>query len=388
MNSADTKTEKLNWNMRIRKMRLSSMGGLKKIDNKDILMTQEILGEVQTGKIPLKGRTLKELSEIMVSLGEKSFRAKQIYHGLYVNRYESWEQFTTFSKTLKEKLEGLCSLTQLTVVKHLKSVDGTQKFTFASEQGKEFEAVWIPSGDGGRKTICISSQVGCTLNCKFCATAKLEFQGNLKAHEIVDQVLQVEKIVEDNATNVVFMGMGEPFHNYFNVIRAASILHDPDALNLGAKRITISTSGVVNGIRRFIENKEPYNFAISLNHPDPNGRLQIMDIEEKFALSELLQAAKDFTRELKRRITFEYVMIPGVNMGPENANKLVKIARSLDCKINVIPLNTEFFGWRRPTKQEVAEFITLLEPAGVPILNRRSPGKDIFGACGMLASKS
>ncbi|AXX17184.1 MULTISPECIES: 23S rRNA (adenine(2503)-C(2))-methyltransferase RlmN [Leptospira] len=351
-------------------------------------MTQEILGEVQTGKIPLKGRTLKELSEIMVSLGEKSFRAKQIYHGLYVNRYESWEQFTTFSKTLKEKLEGLCSLTQLTVVKHLKSVDGTQKFTFASEQGKEFEAVWIPSGDGGRKTICISSQVGCTLNCKFCATAKLEFQGNLKAHEIVDQVLQVEKIVEDNATNVVFMGMGEPFHNYFNVIRAASILHDPDALNLGAKRITISTSGVVNGIRRFIENKEPYNFAISLNHPDPNGRLQIMDIEEKFALSELLQAAKDFTRELKRRITFEYVMIPGVNMGPENANKLVKIARSLDCKINVIPLNTEFFGWRRPTKQEVAEFITLLEPAGVPILNRRSPGKDIFGACGMLASKS
>ncbi len=388
MNSADTKTEKLNWNMRIRKMRLSSMGGLKKIDDKDILMTQEILGEVQTGKIPLKGRTLKELSEIMVSLGEKSFRAKQIYHGLYVNRYESWEQFTTFSKTLKEKLEGLCSLTQLTVVKHLKSVDGTQKFTFASEQGKEFEAVWIPSGDGGRKTICISSQVGCTLNCKFCATAKLEFQGNLKAHEIVDQVLQVEKIVGDNATNVVFMGMGEPFHNYFNVIRAASILHDPDALNLGAKRITISTSGVVNGIRRFIENKEPYNFAISLNHPDPNGRLQIMDIEEKFALSELLQAAKDFTRELKRRITFEYVMIPGVNMGPENANKLVKIARSLDCKINVIPLNTEFFGWRRPTKQEVAEFITLLEPAGVPILNRRSPGKDIFGACGMLASKS
>ncbi|EMJ67493.1 MULTISPECIES: 23S rRNA (adenine(2503)-C(2))-methyltransferase RlmN [Leptospira] len=353
-------------------------------------MTQEILGEVQTGKIPLKGRTLKELSEIMTSLGEKSFRAKQIYHGLYVNRYESWEQFTTFSKALKEKLEDLCSLTQLVVVKHLKSVDGTQKFTFSSESGngKEFEAVWIPSGDGGRKTICISSQVGCTLNCKFCATAKLEFQGNLKAHEIVDQVLQVEKIVDDKATNVVFMGMGEPFHNYFNVIRAASILHDPEALNLGAKRITISTSGVVNGIRRFIENKEPYNFAISLNHPDRHGRLQIMDIEEKFALSELLQAAKDFTRELKRRITFEYVMIPGVNMGPENASKLVKIARSLDCKINVIPLNTEFFGWRRPTREEVAEFITLLEPAGVPVLNRRSPGKDIFGACGMLASKS
>ncbi|AAS71339.1 23S rRNA (adenine(2503)-C(2))-methyltransferase RlmN [Leptospira interrogans] len=353
-------------------------------------MISENLGENQTEKIPLKGRTLKELSEIMITLGEKPFRAKQIYHGLYVNRYETWDQFTTFSKIFKEKLEELCSLTHLQVVKQLKSVDGTQKFTFTSESGngKEFEAVWIPSGDGGRKTICISSQIGCTLNCKFCATAKLEFQGNLKAHEIVDQILQVEKIVGDKATNVVFMGMGEPLHNYFNVIRAASIFHDPDALNLGAKRITISTSGVVNGIRRFIENKEPYNFAISLNHPDPKGRLQIMDIEEKFSLPELLQAAKDFTRELKRRITFEYVMIPGVNMGFENANKLVKIAKSLDCKINVIPLNTEFFGWRRPTREEIAEFIALLEPAGVPILNRRSPGKDIFGACGMLASKS
>ncbi|TGK31804.1 23S rRNA (adenine(2503)-C(2))-methyltransferase RlmN [Leptospira gomenensis] len=353
-------------------------------------MTYDSLGDIQTGKIPLKGRTLSELSEIVLSLGEKPFRAKQIYHGLYVNRYESWDRFTTFSKALREKLEEQCSLTSLHTIKHLKSVDGTQKFTFASEpgNGKEFEAVWIPSGDGGRKTICISSQVGCTLNCKFCATAKLEFQGNLKAHEIVDQVLQVEKTVGDRATNIVFMGMGEPFHNYFNVIRAASILHDPDALNLGAKRITISTSGVVNGIRRFIENKEPYNFAISLNHPDPDGRREIMDIEEKFALPELLQAAKDFTRELKRRITFEYVMIPGVNMGKENADKLVKIARSLDCKINVIPLNTEFFGWRRPTHDEVREFISLLEPAGVPILNRRSPGKDIFGACGMLASKS
>ncbi|TGK10178.1 23S rRNA (adenine(2503)-C(2))-methyltransferase RlmN [Leptospira fletcheri] len=338
----------------------------------------------------LKGKTLEELTVLLDSWGEKPFRAKQIYNGLYANRYESWEQFTTLGKDLRQRLQDSTSLTKLNVVKHLKSVDGTQKFTFESVlgSGKEFESVWIPSGDGGRKTICISSQVGCTLNCKFCATAKLPYQGNLKASEIVDQVLQVESIVGDKATNIVFMGMGEPMHNYFNVMRAANILHDPEAIGLGAKRITISTSGVVNGIRRFIERKEPYNLAISLNHPDPIGRKEIMDIEEKFSLSELIEAAKDFTKVLKRRITFEYVMIPGVNMGEEDAKKLVRIARKMDCKINVIPLNTEFFGWRRPSSEEVEEFLRRLEPAGVPILNRRSPGKDINGACGMLASKS
>ncbi|TGJ98970.1 23S rRNA (adenine(2503)-C(2))-methyltransferase RlmN [Leptospira langatensis] len=343
-----------------------------------------------SGKTPIKGHTLEELTELVQGLGEKSFRAKQIYNGLYVNRYENWDEFTTIGKDLKNKLEEKFSLSPLKVAKHLKSVDGTQKFTFeaVSGSGKEFESVWIPSGDGGRKTICISSQVGCTLNCKFCATAKLPYQGNLKAGEIIDQVLQVEKIVGDKATNIVFMGMGEPMHNYFNVMRAAKLLHDSDAVGLGAKRITISTSGVVNGIRRFIENREPYNLAISLNHPDPNGRKEIMDIEEKFSLPELLEAAVDYTKALKRRITFEYVMIPGVNMSPEDAKKLVKIARRMDCKINVIPLNTEFFGWRRPTRDEVDEFLRLLEPAGVPILNRRSPGKDINGACGMLAAKS
>ncbi|TGK04634.1 23S rRNA (adenine(2503)-C(2))-methyltransferase RlmN [Leptospira selangorensis] len=346
--------------------------------------------ENNSGKIPVKGHTLEELTRIISELGEKPFRAKQIYNGLYANRYESWEEFSTIGKDLREKLKEKFSFSSISVAKHLKSVDGTQKFTFESVpgSGKEFESVWIPSGDGGRKTICISSQIGCTLNCKFCATAKLPYMGNLKAGEIIDQILQVEKIVGDRATNIVFMGMGEPMHNYFNVMRAAELLHDEEALGMGAKRITISTSGVVNGIRRFIENKEPYNLAISLNHPDPNGRKEIMDIEEKFALPELLDAALEYTKVLKRRITFEYVMIPGVNMSAEDAKKLVRIARRLDCKINVIPLNTEFFGWRRPTDQEIDEFLRHLEPAGVPILNRRSPGKDINGACGMLAAKS
>ncbi|TGN20103.1 23S rRNA (adenine(2503)-C(2))-methyltransferase RlmN [Leptospira idonii] len=337
----------------------------------------------------LKGKRLAELQEFCASLGLEPYRAKQIYQGIYKNRYSSLEQFTTFSKEVREKLKANASFPEIQLGRELISKDGTRKFTFEVEPGKEVETVWIPSGDGDRKTICISSQVGCTLNCAFCATGLLEYKGNLQTWQILDQILQVEKIVQDRATNIVFMGMGEPMHNYFSVLKAAHILNDKDGFCLGAKRITISTAGVTTGINRFIENKEPFNFAISLNHPNPNARSSVMDVNDKHPLEKLLETARRFTQELDRMITFEYVMIPDVNMGRENAERLVKIARSVNkCKINVIPLNTDFTKWRRPTEEEVGEFVSYLRAkSGVPILNRRSPGRDINGACGMLALK-
>ena len=337
----------------------------------------------------LKGKTLSELQALCASLGIESFRAKQIYSGIYKSRYSSLDQFTTLSKDIRELLKERTVFPEIQLGRELISKDGTRKFTFDVEPGKEIETVWIPSADGERKTICISSQVGCTLNCSFCATGLLEYKGNLQTWQIVDQVLQVEKIVQDRATNIVFMGMGEPMHNYFSVMKAAHIFHDMDGIGLGAKRITISTAGVVTGINRFIDNKEPYNFAISLNHPNPNARSSVMDINKKHPLEKLLESARRFTGELDRMITFEYVMIPDVNMGKENAERLVRIAKSVNkCKINVIPLNTDFTGWRRPTEEEVGEFVSYLRAkAGVPILNRQSPGRDINGACGMLALK-
>ncbi len=336
----------------------------------------------------LKGLSKKELEEFFFSIGEKKFRANQLYQGLYVDRYESIDEFTVFSRELKEKLKNLTAIPSLKLKEKMKSIDGTVKFIFEVESGKEIESVWIPSGDTGRKTICVSSQVGCTLACAFCATGKLDFRGNLKSWQIIDQVLQVEKIVNDKATNVVFMGMGEPMHNYFSVIKAAHLLHSPDALNIGAKRITISTAGVITGIERFVENREPFNFAISLNHPDVHLRKTIMGIDEKYPLDELLSRARNFTKTLDRRITFEYVMIPGVNMDENSAEKLVRIGRSVNCKINLIPLNTEFNGWRRPTLSEVEQFQSLLEPAKVPVMVRRSAGHEIFGACGMLSLRT
>ncbi|MCC5816549.1 MAG: 23S rRNA (adenine(2503)-C(2))-methyltransferase RlmN [Leptospira sp.] len=338
-------------------------------------------------KFQPKGKTIQELSEFLKTLGEPAFRGMQIFQGLYKHKYRTWEEFTNLPKPLRAKLSEYIELADLPVGFHMVSEDGTQKFTFKLEGGKEVEAVWIPRGDGARKTICISSQVGCTLNCSFCATAKLPFQGNLKTWQILDQVLSVERIVGDHATNIVFMGMGEPLHNYFEVMRAATILHHPEAWNLGAKRITISTAGVVPGIHRYIDNKEPFNFAISLNQPDPNTRSEIMDVNEKFGLDKLIEAAERFVRELGRTITFEYVMIPGVNMSDKHIQLLGKIARKVgNCKFNVIPLNTEFFGWTRPSDTMIEDFVTKLKSASrVPVMNRRSPGKEIGGACGMLA---
>lgn len=342
--------------------------------------------EINTDSQP-QGKTIEEIGDILVAWGEPRYRAKQIFQGLYHHRYETWEEFSNLPKSLRSKLSENFPFQRMEVVHHRVSVDGTQKFSFEIEPGKEVEAVWIPRGDGERKTICISSQIGCTLNCAFCATGKLKYQGNLKTWQILDQVLLVEKIVGERATNIVFMGMGEPFHNYKSVLRAASILHHPDAWNIGAKRITVSTAGVVPGIHRWIENREPYNFAISLNQPDPKTRSDIMDINKKFPLEQLTSAAQKYVRELGKTITFEYVLIPGINMSDSHAKMLGKIAKSIgNCKFNVIPLNTDFHGWECPKGEQVEDFVSKLKrESGVPVLNRRSPGKEIGGACGMLA---
>ncbi len=344
-------------------------------------------GELAAETFQVLGRLPEELYPFLESIGESRFRAEQIFQGLYKHRYRSWDEFTNLPAKLRKFLSEIAPLGRMPVRLHKVSEDGTQKFAFQVEPGKEVEAVWIPKGGRERKTICISSQVGCTLNCKFCATAKMDFRGNLKTWQILEQVRIVEREVGDNATNIVFMGMGEPLHNYFEVIRAARILHHPNAWNLGAKRITISTAGVVPRIHRFIDSREPFNFAISLNQPDPKARSEIMDINERHSLQELLDAAERFVRELDRTITFEYVMIPGVNMSDHHIRLLAKIAGRIGkCKFNVIPLNTKFFGWKAPTEEEVIQFVKKLKIASkVPVMNRRSPGKEIGGACGMLA---
>jgi len=339
----------------------------------------------------LKGKSLHELESFFESIGEPKFRAKQAFRRINKHLAVSLDEFTEFPKALREKLREMDALPELKVAESNLEESGTEKFMFDLQSGprgrdRQVEAVWIVSDR--RKTICISSQAGCTLNCTFCATGTLPFLGNLEAWEIVDQVYELVRRRGERNSNVVFMGMGEPFHNYDDVIKAARILNHPDGLQLGAGRITISTAGVLPSIEKFIAQKEPFNLAISLNHPDPERRGEIMDIDRKYPLPKLLEVCRRYTRAMDRRITFEYVMIPDVNMGPVNAKRLIKIARSVRCKINLIPLNTGLQGWRRPDPEEIADFQDMLLDAELPVFNRGSPGLTINGACGMLALKS
>lgn len=339
----------------------------------------------------LKGLYPEELESTFREIGQPAYRAKQAFLRVNAQRATSLEEFSEFPKALRSRLAGAGAFPVLAVTESTLSDDGTEKciFQYAPADAKPsqrrlFEAVWLVSEE--RRTACISSQAGCSLNCRFCATGTLPFQGNLEAWMIIDQVYELmRRHAGDRLTNVVMMGMGEPLHNYDNVMRAADILHHPDGLNLGARHITISTAGVVPGIHRFIDEARPFNLAISLNASDAASRRVLMDVEERHPLGDLLDAARRYNRELHRTITFEYVMIPGSNMGPEDVRRLIALGRSLKCKFNLIPLNTNLQGWQRPTAEECLAFQEALRAGGLLAFNRGSPGRDIDGACGMLA---
>lgn len=342
------------------------------------------LNRANVRTVNVNGFSLDELKAFAKSIGESSFRADQLYRGLYFNRYKDFASFSNFAKELKQKLNEKAVIHSLVKETAVRSADGTVKFVFNAGNDMRIETVWLVS-NSDRRTVCISSQAGCRAGCLFCATAKLSFKGSLKVWQIVDQVMQVEKEMGEKCTNIVFMGMGEPMYNYFAVMGAAKIFTDPNGMGMSAKKITISTSGIIPGIRRMIDNKEPYKLAISLNHSDPKKRMDIMPIDKEFPLKELLAIVKEYTQILNKRVTFEYIMMPGVNMGKEHIQQLIKIGNSISCKINLIPLNTTFEGWRRPTDDEIIQFESALRKEGILVFNRQSPGKDINAACGMLA---
>lgn len=350
------------------------------------------LREVISLKMNLKGCFPAELQEYFIATGEPAYRGLQAFRRIHRHRAIDYEEFSDFPRMLREKLTVEAPLPRLLLQDSVRSEDGTEKLLFSigrDRQGKrpiEIETVWLVAPR--RRTACISSQAGCALNCSFCATGKLKFRGNLEAWQIVDQVYELIRNRGEHPTNIVFMGMGEPFLNYENVLRAAHLLHHPDGLNLGARHITISTSGIIPGIERFIQDREPFNLAISLNHPDPAVRGKIMGIDRKYPLEKLLASARKFTRALRRAVTFEYVLIPGVNMSEENARQLVRIARRIRCKINLIPLNTTLSGFRPPSPGEIERFQEILFAADLAVFNRGAPGRDINAACGMLALNS
>jgi 23S rRNA (adenine2503-C2)-methyltransferase len=330
------------------------------------------------------------LTSLVEGWGEPVYRASQIWQGLYRNFWHTPDEFTHLPKPFREKLEKQFIFGALTPTQKLVSKDEhTQKTLFTLHDGKLIEAVLMSYER--RRTLCISTQVGCAMGCVFCATGQMGFSRQLSGGEIVAQVMYYARQLHDrgeHVTNVVVMGMGEPFHNYDNTMAAIDRLNDPEGYNFGARRFTISTVGLVPTIRRFAEEKRQVNLAISLHAADDALRSSMMPINKKHNIGAILAACREYVKSTGRRITFEWALIYEVNDTPEQAHKLAVLLRGLLCHVNVIPLNpTQGYAGRETTRQRAEAFKAILEQAGVPCTIRIRRGTDIRAGCGQLASR-
>lgn len=327
------------------------------------------------------------------------FRSKQVYQWLYAKRARTFQEMSNLPKPLQADLAKHLSIPSLKLAHLSESRDGTRKFLFELEDGLSIETVLIPSemvdesGEAKRKTICVSTQVGCALDCKFCATASLKLKRNLTSAEILLQVFEVERLTQERVSNLVFMGMGEPLLNLDHVARAIRILTDPETEILGKRRITVSTSGLPDGIRALAEMKLGVKLALSLHATTNAMRSKLMPINRRYPLEEVLSAMEEYYRVTRTPITYEYIVFKGLNDQPADAKRLATIARRAPSKINVIPFHPIDFTnpegiaaeLHPATKPEFDRFLAMLREAGAHVMVRSSSGVDIEAACGQLA---
>ncbi len=337
----------------------------------------------------IKNFTIEGLTEYFASIGEKGYRAKQLMNWLYEKNVGSFQDMTDFSRDLRARLEAGFSVDALELAeRQVSAIDGTVKFLFRTRDGQYIETVLIRNegGDDGRLTVCVSTQAGCAMGCRFCETAKLGFIRNLETAEILDQLCLARRISGQRNNNVVFMGMGEPFMNYDAVLRAADIMNYSFGFHVSVRKITVSTSGVRAGIERFIDERRPYNLAISLNDTLPEKREKLMPVERSNPFAEISSLLDRKFPASRNRLTVAYVMRQD-NISHDDARRLKKMFRYNRVKLNLIPLNEGSHGYLPPSEEEVARFIKDLEIMNVPITVRKSFGRDISGACGQLSGK-
>ena len=316
----------------------------------------------------------------MEQIGQPAYRAKQVGRRLWSNPAPSFEAMSDLPKALRQQLAEAFVIPRLEIAARQRSIDGTEKFLFMLSDGQAIESVAIPEND--RLTLCISSQAGCALQCAFCATGAMGFQRNLEAFEIAGQVREMRLLEPPlNVTNVVFMGMGEPLMNWRNVDPALSILNDPAGLGIGARHITVSTVGVLPGIVALSERPEQFRLAISIHAPSDGLRRELMPVNVKYPLADVIDAAKRFDR----RVTFEYVMLGGVNDAMEHAIQLASLAKECRAFVNLIPLHPGGARGFTPTPPtRIRDFAHELRDHGVEVAIRKSRGVDIAAACGQL----
>ena len=333
--------------------------------------------------------TLSALEDFLKKYGKEKFRAQQIFKWVYESRVTDIEQMSNLSKDLRAELKGLINFDLPAVLKHLISVDGTQKFLFDVGGGNSIEAVLIPSDD--RLTLCVSSEIGCNMACQFCFTGKQKLKRRLTAGEIVGQFMQAYDALNkagkgQRITNIVFMGMGEPLDNSDEVFKAIDVIHSPWGVNLSRKKITVSTSGLIPEMYKVAEAK--VQLAVSLNGYSDEVRSLVMPINKKYPLKDLLEECKRYYRATGEKITMEYVLLKGVTDQLDHARQLVKLLRDVPCKINLIPFNEHpGSSFERPSDAAVQAFHTETMRLGAQVLLRRTMGRDIYAACGQLTTK-
>lgn len=339
----------------------------------------------QPAKLALGGSSLLELEELMAHFGEPRYRAKQLYDWIYRQAVQDVQQMTNLPAALRQKL-SVYSILPLAFVKTRRSVDGTVKFLLRAQDGSLIETVMIPEED--RTTVCVSSQVGCAMGCIFCATGQGGFIRNLTAREMVGQVLAVRQAEGRRITNVVYMGMGEPLLNYEEVLKSIRILNDQRGLGIGIRHITVSTCGIVPGIRRLAGEGLQLVLAVSLHSADDKQRARLMPVASRYPLGELIEACRYYLEKTGRRVTFEYALIAGVNDTLQAARDLVELLSGLQCHVNLIPVNpVAGAGLERSSLQRIEEFARRLEQAGISVTVRKERGTDIEAACGQLRGK-
>lgn len=328
--------------------------------------------------------TLDELKDWMDKNGESKFRAKQIFQWIYKKAVFNFDDMSNISKSTKEKLkENFYIQIPNVVKKYVSNIDGTEKFLFEYEDGNIIESVVMKYKHGN--SICVSTQIGCRMGCKFCASTVDGVVRNLTSGEIIAQVLKAQKEIGDRISNVVLMGSGEPLDNYDNVLKFLKLINDEDALNIGQRHITLSTCGIVPKIKELADEKMQITLAISLHAPNNEIRKSMMPIANKYTLEELLDACRYYYRTTNRRITFEYALVKGVNDSRENAEELIRISKGMLCHINLIPVNEiKENNYERSKSKDIEEFKETLIKHGIETTIRREMGSDINGACGQL----
>lgn len=330
------------------------------------------------------GMTFEQLEAYFLQMGQKKFKAVQVYDWLYKKRVTSFSEMTNIKKEIIHVLENDFTMEPLTIVKKLEDTD-VCKYLFELADGQKIEAVLMKHDYGN--SLCVSTEIGCNMGCSFCESGRLKKKRNLEVHEMVLQILAVEQDLHLRISHVVLMGIGEPFDNYENVISFIHIINSGKGIDIGARHITVSTCGIIPKIKAFIQDGKQVNLAISLHAPTDSLRNQLMPINKAYPLEPLMKVLKEYSEKTNRRLTFEYIMLDGINDTKECALELIKLVRGMNCYINLIPYNeTSHIEYKKSKPETIMQFYDILKQNHICVTIRREFGSKVMAACGQLKS--